>query len=251
LQQPEGDPPAAEPPPLDTRTTEVAAYLRAYIAERRLVPGDVLPGESEVGRALGISRPSVREASSRLAALGLITVSVGRRPRVGKLKSGVVRHVLQGAVTTGQANVLDLLGLRRGLEIEMAGLAAASGGAGVMPALRETLDAMAGVLQQRDAYSALDLRFHSLLARATGNPLFALFIEDMHLAMLDSIAVGLRSRAGAAELDRVQAVHRLILDAVAAGDVAGARAAMTTHFDEAADAVRRQAASHTSKKRTP
>ncbi|WP_158745220.1 FadR/GntR family transcriptional regulator [Acidisphaera sp. L21] len=234
----------ASEPPLDSRTTAVAAYLRGYIADRRLGPGDVLPGETEVGRALGISRPIVREASSRLAALGLITVSVGRRPRVGTLKGGVVRHVLQGAITTGQANVLDLLGLRRGLEIEMAGLAASHSGAGVMLALRETLSAMKGVLQQRDAYSTLDLQFHSLLAQATGNPLFALFIEDMHLAMLDSIAVGLRSRAGKAELGRVQAVHQMILDAVAAGDAAAARAAMTIHFDEAADAVRRQAASH-------
>ncbi len=244
------DPAASEPPPLDTRTTAVAAYWRAYIAERRLGPGDVLPGEAEVGRALGISRPSVREASSRLAALGLITVSTGRRPRVGTLKGGVVRHVLQGAVSTGQANVLDLLGLRRGLEIEMAGLAASHGGAGVLPALRETLRAMAAVLQQREAYSALDLQFHSLLAKATGNPLFELFIQDIHLAMLDSISVGLRSRAGPAELARVQAVHAMILDAVAAGDTGAARAAMTTHFDEAAEAVRRQAVPHDQRKQT-
>jgi DNA-binding FadR family transcriptional regulator len=233
-------PTAPGPLPLDTRTTAVAAFFRAYIADRRLGPGDVLPAETEVARALGISRPSVREASSRLAALGLISVSMGRRPRVGTLRGGVVRDILQGAVTTGQADVLDLLGLRRGLEIEMAGLAAAQGGAQALPVLRETLTAMAAALRQRETYSALDLRFHSLLATATGNPLFALFIQDMHLAMLDSIAIGLRSRAGEAELARVQAVHAMILDAVAARDVAAARAAMTTHFDEAADAVRRQ-----------
>lgn len=238
-------------PSLDTRTTAVADYLRTYIADHRLGPNGVLPGEIEMARVLGISRPSVREATSRLAALGFITVSVGRRPRVGTLKGGVVRHLLQGAVTTGQADVLDLLGLRRGLEIEMAGLAASHKGAGMLPQIRSTLSAMAGVLDQREAYSALDLEFHGLLAQATENPLFVLFIQDMHLAMRDSMTVGLRSRAGKTELDRVQAVHTAILDAVAAGDVTRARAAMTTHFDEAMDAVRRQSELKDQRKETP
>lgn len=228
---------AAEP-----RTREVADFIRAYIRQHGLRAGEVLPGETEISRLLGVSRPSVREATNRLAALGLIMVAPGRRPRVGVLQGGVLSRVLEAAVMTRQANVLDLLGLRRGLEIEIAGLAAEARGGPNARELAATAAAMNDALMRRTEYAALDLRFHDLLARATPNPLFALLIGDIQQAILHVITVGLRSRAGRVELRRVQAVHTAVLDAVLAGDKAAARDAIGRHFDEAEAAVRRRMA---------
>jgi hypothetical protein len=59
---------------------QAAEALREAV--RRRVWGYVLPGEHELARQLGISRPSVRAALSRLAADGLIEISKGRRTRL-------------------------------------------------------------------------------------------------------------------------------------------------------------------------
>lgn len=59
---------------------QAATALREAI--QRGVWGSVLPGEHELARRLGISRPSVHAALSELAREGLIAISKGRRSRV-------------------------------------------------------------------------------------------------------------------------------------------------------------------------
>ncbi|MFM8218920.1 MAG: FadR/GntR family transcriptional regulator, partial [Planctomycetaceae bacterium] len=49
---------------------QAAQQIRQYIVARRLAPGDRLPTESQLADALGISRPSVREATKSLEYLG-------------------------------------------------------------------------------------------------------------------------------------------------------------------------------------
>jgi GntR family transcriptional regulator, transcriptional repressor for pyruvate dehydrogenase complex len=225
------------------RTRQVAEYLRAYIRGRGLGAGARLPGEAEMSRTLGISRPSVREASAALSAIGLIEVAPGRRPRVGtlgaRLGDGALRDVLDAALVTEQADLHQVMELRRGLEIEMAGLAAARRTPEALAALGATLEAMARVLGDREAYAGHDLQFHVLLGRATGNPLYALVVADTQQAILSNLALDLRRKAGPAELARVQALHAAILEAVARRDVAGARRAMRRHFDDVGRALAR------------
>lgn len=54
------------------RYVEVAAALKAEIAERGLQPGDSLPTESQLTERFRVSRFTVREALRRLAADGLV-----------------------------------------------------------------------------------------------------------------------------------------------------------------------------------
>lgn len=242
-------------PPASPRTQQVADYLRRYISTRHLGAGARLPGEAEISRELGISRPSVREASAVLSAIGLISVGAGRRPCVGTLNAGrggtrgerqgkglgggVLRAVLEAALMTDQADFGQVMELRRGLEVEMAALAAQRRTPEQLDGLDAALKAMAAALQDRVRYAEADLRFHILLGEATGNPLYTLFIADTQQALLSSLAIALRSNAGPAELDRVQHLHRVILDAVTAGDAAAARRAMTEHFDDVGRAMHR------------
>ena len=243
-------------PPPSPRTQQVADYLRHYISTRHLGAGARLPGEAEISRELGISRPSVREASAVLSAIGLISVGAGRRPCVGTLNAGrdgtrgerqgseglgggVLRAVLEAALMTDQADLGQVMELRRGLEVEMAALAAQRRTSEQLEGLDAALKAMAAALQDRVRYAEADLRFHILLGEATGNPLYTLFVADTQQALLSSLAIALRSNAGPAELDRVQHLHRVILDAVIAGDPAAARRAMAEHFDDIDRAMHR------------
>ncbi len=243
-------------PPASPRTQQVADYLRDYITSRHLGAGARLPGEAEISRELGISRPSVREASAALSAIGLISVGNGRRPCVGTLNTtrsdahedsngngglggGVLRGVLEAALMTDQADLRQVMELRRGLEVEMAGLAARRRSPEQLFQLSATLLAMAAAVPDRARYAEADLRFHILLGQATGNPLYTLLVADTQQAVLSSLALALRSGAGPAELDRVQRLHGAILDAVAASDPAAARRAMTKHFDDVDRALHR------------
>ncbi len=225
------------------RTRQVAEWLRDYILVHKLRAGATLPGEAEMSRSLGISRPSVREASAALGAIGLISVGNGRRPCVGTLGQGlgggVLRGVLEAALMTDQADLGQVMELRRGLETEMAGLAALRHTAAQRDALRTALAAMASVLADRARYALADLEFHILLGQATANPLYALLVRDTQQALLSNLAISLRATAGAAELARVQRLHQTILDTVAARDAAAARQAMTEHFDDADRALKR------------
>ena len=242
-------------PPASPRTQQVADYLRDYITSRHLRAGARLPGEAEISRELGISRPSVREASAALSAIGLISVGNGRRPCVGTLNAGrsdagkdrqglgggVLRGVLEAALMTDQADLRQVMELRRGLEIEMAALAARRRSPDQLDQLAATLQAMAATLQDRARYAEADLHFHILLGQATGNPLYTLLVTETQQAVLSSLAIALRRSAGPAELDRVQHLHRAVLDAVIAGDPAAARRAMAKHFDDADRALHRLA----------
>ncbi len=233
----------SEDEPHFPRTRQVADWLREYIVVHKLRAGAPLPGEAEMSRNLGISRPSVREASAALGAIGLISVGNGRRPCVGTLGEGlgggVLRGVLEAALMTNQADLRQVMEVRRGLETEMAALAASRHEPAQLDALRTALKSMAAVLTDRSNYALADLEFHILLGQATGNPLYSLLVRDTQQALLSGLAISLRSTASKAELSRVQHLHEAILDAVAARDATAARHAMTDHFDDADRALQR------------
>jgi DNA-binding FadR family transcriptional regulator len=155
------------------------------------------------------------------------------------LGGGVLRGVLEAALMTDQADLRQVMELRRGLEVEMAALAAQRRTPEQLDRLWSTLQAMATTLHDRARYAEADLHFHVLLGQASGNPLYTLLVADMQQALLSGLAIALRSGAGSAELDRVQQLHRAILDAVVTSDPVAARRAMTEHFDDVDRALHR------------
>jgi DNA-binding FadR family transcriptional regulator len=61
-----------EPISAQTMAEVVEAKLREYFTKRSFKPGDALPTELELSKALGVSRNVVREALSRFRMLGII-----------------------------------------------------------------------------------------------------------------------------------------------------------------------------------
>jgi DNA-binding FadR family transcriptional regulator len=218
---------------------QVVTYLRDLIVKDSLRPGDKLPGEGEISRTLGISRPVVREATRTLAAIGLVEIAAGRAPRVGSMQGGVMQHVFENALITGQAEALQILEVRRGLEIAMAAAAAKSRDAAVAETLAALGQAMGRALHDLDAYVTLDIAFHRALAEATGNPFYVMLADACRSALEASMAAGMRHRFGQEELNRVQALHLEIIAAIAEGDEAAAADAMARHFDDALAALYR------------
>jgi GntR family transcriptional regulator, transcriptional repressor for pyruvate dehydrogenase complex len=227
---------------IDTGLTEqVVVYLRDLIAKSSLRPGDRLPGEAEMSRTLGVSRPVVREATRLMAAVDLVEVTAGRPPRVGQMKGRVMQRVFENALLTGQAEAIQILEVRRGLEISMAPIAAERRDDATVDQLETLCRAMAGSL--RDPYTFLthDVAFHDAIAAASKNPFYVVLVEGCRASLATSIEVGLLHRFSDAELESVQTVHVEIARAIRERDAAAATDAMTRHFDEALMALYRAA----------
>src|SRR5262247_1339862 len=108
---------------LPARDTAILDAIAGFILERGLQPGDRLPPERELCERLKVSRPTLREALKRWAALGILDMRVGSGTY---LRVPVAPGAVHFAVTVQLEHVhlQRTLELRRALETEAAELAA-------------------------------------------------------------------------------------------------------------------------------
>ena len=226
-----------------TLSTRVVSQLEAMIVGSELLPGDRLPPERELARQFGVSRTVVREAVTHLSAKSLLEAAPGGGALV---KLPDTRDVSQGMTLLLRAGEREVPGaqvqeVRRMLETEIAGLAATRRTDADIVKLRELLDEMARLIENRDEASrealvSNDVGFHAALAAATQNPLFVVLLNSVADIMMEVRRLGLRvedSRLGALEH------HRAIFAAVEAGEESGAREAMGAHLAESEAVMRR------------
>ena len=211
------------------------------------LPAHVRPHERSEGYAI---QPEVARLSGQAtvgwkiaatSAAGIIEITNGRSPRVGRMTSRALTQFLQHALSTRQASAEQIFQLRQPIEERAAELAALNRTDDDVEALRRAVAAMRRAGLRRETYVKADLRFHEALGVATGNPLFAVIGAALRTAMTLSIRESLRGRRSQDELDQVVLTHERIVDAIEAGQSTDARRLMTQHFDEAAAPIRRQA----------
>src|SRR5687768_1536258 len=115
----------AMPPQLrrDTLAKQLAEHLIARI-EDDLVPGTLLPSEASLAAEFGVSRQVVREALKALAAKDVITIANGKGAIVRPMTSEPLRDFFQRALRNRHATAVELLEVRKGIEVQSAALAA-------------------------------------------------------------------------------------------------------------------------------
>jgi DNA-binding FadR family transcriptional regulator len=220
VRPPRGDSPLRPVGRLDL-VQEVTERLREQILAGAFDADKTFPPEGQLGQALGVSRTVIREAMRILVAQGLVEVSQGKAPRV---KPADPAHVFDSITTFLQRadhSMTHLVEVRRHLESSIAALAAQRATPQHVAAMEEAnrqLIAAATLDQQIKA----DVRFHTLLAEATGNPVFGLLLEP--LAYL--LRLSLKKTLSGTGVERAASGHRRILAAVRQGDPEGARQAM-------------------------
>lgn len=224
-------------PKKDTLSSQVTRYLLDLIAREQLKAGDLAPSEAQICRELNISRGIVREAYRTLATLGIIEIESGKWPRVQGLNSSVLTQIVGFALRTAHVNALQVLQLRRAMEIEAARLAAKRGTPAQFERLRECVADMQQAGMDHGRLIAADVILHRTLAEATQNPLFTLMIDGLRGPLEDSMAQGLKSRRTREEVLHVPDVHKMIVQRVCARDSDGAAKAMAHHFDLSAAAI--------------
>ncbi|WP_225753431.1 GntR family transcriptional regulator [Actinotalea sp. Marseille-Q4924] len=189
--------------------------LREEIVAWHLPPGTEL-GEVEQAARWGVSRTPLREALGRLAAEGLAVVGRGRTLVVSQLDADDVVHLFE---------------LREALETQAARLAARRARPELFTALAERLAGAGDLLvdddPDRTAYYALVGELDDALdaAMASRHLQRSLVALRAHVARVRRLA-----HADTARLLRAAEEHRLIAEAVAAGDPVLAAQATAVHL---------------------
>jgi GntR family transcriptional repressor for pyruvate dehydrogenase complex len=143
------------------------------------------------------------------------------------------------AVRRDPRQLLDLLEVRRALEVQIASLAAAQAGRAAVSAMELALAAMREAADDPVALHESDIAFHASLASGAGNQLLSFLIEAMEEPLRASRMRSMRGHlARGGTVEDVIEQHERILDRVRAGDAKGAATAMLAHLEQTARDLR-------------
>lgn len=213
-------------------TDSVIAHLEELVLGE-LEPGSELPSESELAGQLGVSRLTVREATKSLQARRLVEVRQGRRPTVAHPNAGPIGDFFSAAVRRDPRRLMDLLEVRRALEVHIASLAATTASRAAIAAAEASLTAMREAGDDRLAFHESDIHFHECLAEGSSNQMLCFLIEAMEEPLRVSRMQSMEGHlARGGTVDDVIEAHARILDRVKARDPEGAAEAMRQHISQ-------------------
>lgn len=211
-------------------TAELVARLTADITSGKLAPGSRLPTEQEMIAATGVSRTVIREAVAALRADRLVVTRQG----VGAFVADQVRRPFRVEFDERSPlhEVLNVMELRTGVEIEAAGLAAERASPVQVRRIVDKFDAIQAAIDRGESAVDEDFAFHCAIAGATGNPQFRRFLEYLGRFIIPrrSMWKGAASVERRLELGTFQKEHEQIVQAIKASAVSQARAAMQRHL---------------------
>lgn len=223
-----------------TLADHVTSQLAQQIRAGEFAPDTRLPSEMELTARFGVSRTVIREAISRLKSEGL----VGSRRGSGTIvlsanQATPFRLDLQvdHARDSIQA-VLRVIELRRGVEGEMAALAAQRRTSAQNRAIGQALKAIDIVAEEgRDGVQE-DFAFHAAISNAAHNPLYTSLVQFLSQFLHAAIRVARINEARRADFQQqVRSEHAAIAQAIADGDAAGAREAALQHMENSAQRI--------------
>lgn len=196
-----------------------------------------LPSEAEMAQRFGVSRTVIREAVSRLKSEGLVESRQGAGVFVREVGMDTPFRIDPGVVDSIQA-VLQLAELRRGLEAEIAALAAERGSKTQIAEINARLMAIDEAVDAGGDGVEADMEFHRSIARATGNPHFLALWDFLGKFLKGTVAITRAWEAQKVETrSQVEDEHRAIYEAIAARDVEAARAAARRHMEMASHRI--------------
>src|SRR5688572_29771082 len=206
--------------------------IKRFIIERGYRTGDPLPAEADLARALGVSRPSLREAMKALQSLGVVDTRHGAGTFVGRFSfspmvDGLIFRIRSDLGRDVQT-IRDLLEIRMTIENALVARVATEGNFAHLAEMRAIVERMETSAARDEEFFAEDRLFHEVLYRPLGNALVVTLIQAFW-EVLSRVRGELRfvpvpPSATAAD-------HRRIVEAIAAADPVAAAEAMTTHFD--------------------
>lgn len=204
---------------------EVFDQILSEVVEGEIAAGESLPSERRLAEVLGVSRPAVREALSRMAQARLVDVRHGGATTVREFRRAAGLDLLPRLlVRNGDLDVAvarSILEARLAIAPEVASLAGERGTDTLPEALDDAIASLEAaedpVARQRAA-----LTFWDHVVDAADSVVFRLMFNSLRAAYEPAIeALAVLMEAEVSQID----AYRAVRDALAAHDPGAARAA--------------------------
>jgi len=207
--------------------------ITSMITAGSLTAGSRLPVEKDLAQQLGVSRGSLREGVRALVLMGVLETKQGAGTYVTALDPATLLAPLGFLVDLQRpGNIVDLMSVRRVLEVEAAGRAAGRISDEELATAGDVLAQMELMLDQETidhiAVMEADVEFHRVIAQASGN------------TMLSALIDGLASRSVCARMWRAlhkdgvervtHAEHQAVLSALTSRDPVATQLRMGVHL---------------------
>lgn len=220
---------------------QVAEQISDAIRRGEYAPGDRLPPERELAQTFRISRQAMREALAALQLAGIVETRAGVGSVVSAPPGAESSERLWSLAD--EESPAEVMEARRIVEPRIAALAAARIADEDRHELRRLLVRMRAASEESPAgeglrFGTLDLEFHRLVARASGNAVLAGFVEAAASYADQRLWRSLREasyRREPALARRFLHQHEALVAAIEAGDGETAARVMESHLDASLD----------------
>lgn len=216
--------------PSGSPMSEVARRLMEIFVAGTVEAGTRLPPERQLAQSLGVGRSAIREALAALEILGIVDVRPGSGTYLRGSASDLLPDTLRWGLMIGRENTEQLLELRSGLETFVARLAAQRADDDQKARMDASLELMASAGHDMAQFARADADFHDVLGRAAANDT----LTDQ-LQVVRSLLQVYADRAvhSVAHAQNALREHRLVAEAIRAGDPDAAASAMAAHMTTA------------------
>ena len=151
----------------------VVNSIKELLLNKKVMPGDRLPAETELTRLLSVSRGSVREAMKILSALGIVEIKRGDGTYISNGSSEVVFDPLLFSLIVSQPKFAEVKELRLILEKNVVRLVIANALDDEIARLRDCFEKTQSLINKKEKnyeeLLAYDLEFHTILGQACKN----------------------------------------------------------------------------------
>jgi GntR family transcriptional regulator, transcriptional repressor for pyruvate dehydrogenase complex len=219
-----------------SRRDDVHRQVLALITSGSMGHGDRLPSEADLASRFGVSRPTVREALTRLRDAGVITVRQGAGSFVKDADTSNSNEPSFGVQSLDE--VLHCMEFRAALEGEAAARAAEHKDITSLTTASHALERLEQAIELESRGETADFQFksdfdfHMAIATASGNPYFRRTLVLLRPAFEFTIGLS-RSLSLTHSVERLriaQAEHVAVFKAIEARNPSMAREAMQKHL---------------------
>jgi len=213
---------------------QVYRQLRTLLLEGHWGVGEQIPSEADLCRMMGVSRVSVRTALKSLIAQGFLVSRQGEGTFVVDISVDMNMDVLVPIIGLDKRNILEVLEYRKILEV------------GIVPLIiqkitvedllvleRNLLDLEQTPEGDTQRITDLDLEFHRMLCRISGNSLIIKvnkILGDLFRKSMEDVVVALGNQTG-------RRYHRRIFEALKHGNQEKTADLVTEHIQNTIESI--------------
>jgi len=218
---------------------QIVEQIRVMITEGNLKPGDRLPAERVLAENLNVSRASLREALSALHLLGLLEIKSGEGTYIKQSDVNSIIQPLALLLMMERDTIVEILEVRKGLEVEAAGLAAVNATDEDFKIMTATIEEMENALQTSNLGEVADWKLHFAIAQASRNSLLVRLMNTISDTMRKTIKINreqLFRKKGNPQILFKQ--HLAVVEAIKSRNVELARQKMYEHLSFAEEEMK-------------